>query len=160
MSKVLVAYFSPTGTTKKVAQELAQIENADLFEITPQEPYTAADMDWRDTSSRSTVEMNDPNARPAMAGKVENMADYDTVLIGFPIWWGREPSIVDTFLDAHDLSGKVIVPFCTSGGNGLGNTSERINNLTGRKAKVLEGKRYGGTVSMEDLKIWMEDLGL
>ena len=160
MSRVLVAYFSPTGTTKKVAQELAQIEDADLFEIAPQQPYTAADLDWRDTASRSTVEMNDPNARPAMAGKVENMADYDTVLIGFPIWWGREPSIVDTFLDAHDFSGKVIVPFCTSGGNGLGSTSERINSLTGRKARVLEGKRYGGTVSMEDLKIWMEELQL
>ena len=88
------------------------------------------------------------------------MEAYDTVFIGFPIWWGREPSVVDTFLDAHDLAGKVIIPFCTSGGSGMGNTSERINNLTGRKAKVLEGKRYGGTVSMKDLKIWMEDLGM
>lgn len=160
MSKVLVAYFSPTETTKKVAQEIAELEEADLFEIVPEQPYTAADLDWRDTMSRSTVEMNDPNARPAMVGKVENMEAYDTVFIGFPIWWGREPSVVDTFLDAHDLAGKVIIPFCTSGGSGMGNTSERINNLTGRKAKVLEGKRYGGTVSMKDLKIWMEDLGM
>lgn len=160
MSKVLVAYFSPTETTKKVAQEIAQLEGADLFEIVPEQPYTAADLDWRDTTSRSTVEMNDPNARPAMVGKVENMEEYDTVFIGFPIWWGREPSVVDTFLDAHDLAGKIIIPFCTSGGSGMGNTSERINNLTGRKAKVLEGKRYGGTVSMKDLKIWMEDLGM
>ena len=160
MSKVLVAFFSPTGTTKKVAEELAQIENADLFEIVPEQLYTQEDMDWRNTSSRSTVEMNDPNCRPAMAGKVANMADYDTVFLGFPIWWGREPSIVDTFLDAHDLKGKTIVPFCTSGGNGMGNTSERLNNLLNREAKVLEGRRYGGTVSIEDLKIWMEDLGL
>ena len=160
MSKVLVAYFSLTETTKKVAQEIAELEEADLFEIVPEQPYTAADLDWRDTTSRSTVEMNDPNARPAMVGEVENMEAYDTVFIGFPIWWGREPSVVDTFLDAHDLAGKVIIPFCTSGGSGMGNTSERINNLTGRKAKVLEGKRYGGTVSMKDLKIWMEDLGM
>ncbi|MBO7710429.1 MAG: NAD(P)H-dependent oxidoreductase [Lachnospiraceae bacterium] len=160
MSKVLVAYFSPTQTTRKVAQEIARLEEGDLFEIVPEQPYTPADLDWRDTTSRSTVEMNDPNARPAMVGRVENMEDYDTVFIGFPIWWGREPSVVDTFLDAHDLAGKIIIPFCTSGGSGMGNTSERINNLTGRKAKVLEGKRYGGTVSMEDLKIWMEDLGM
>ena len=160
MSKVLVAYFSPTGTTKKVAEEIAQLEQGDLFEIVPEQPYTAADLDWRDKGSRSTVEMGDPNARPAMAGKVENMDGYDTVFIGFPIWWGREPSIVDTFLDAHNLDGKVIIPFCTSGGSGMGNTAERINNLTGRRAKVMEGKRYGGTVSMKDLKIWMEDLGL
>ena len=160
MSSILVAYFSPTGTTKKVAEELAQLEQADLFEIVPEQPYTAADLDWRDTSSRSTVEMKDPNCRPAMSGSVENMEKYDTILLGFPIWWGREPSVVDTFLDAHDLKGKTIIPFCTSGGSGMGNTSERINNLTGRACKVLEGKRYGGTVSMADLKLWMEDLGM
>jgi len=160
MHKILVAYFSPTGTTKKVAEELAQVEQADLFEIVPEQLYSAADLDWRDTSSRTTVEMNDPNCRPAMAGKVENIEAYDTVFIGFPIWWGREPSIVDTFLDAHDLAGKVIIPFATSGGNGMGNISERINNLTGRKAKVLEGKRYGKTPSIADLKIWMDALGV
>lgn len=160
MSKVLVAYFSVSDVTKKVAEELAKLENADLFEIVPEVPYTAADLDWKDKSSRSTVEMSDPNCRPAIVGSVENMDAYDTILLGFPIWWGREPSVVDTFLDAYDLSGKIIVPFCTSGGSGLGNTTERINNLTGRKAKVLEGKRYGGTVSMSDLKIWMDDLGL
>ena len=159
MSQILVAYFSPTGTTKKVAEELAALENADLFEIVPAQPYTAEDMDWRNEKSRSSVEMADPNARPAMAGSC-NIDAYDTVMIGFPIWWGREPSVVDTFLDSADFSGKTIVPFCTSGGNGMGNTSERINNLTGRKAKVLEGKRYGGVVSMKDLKIWMDEIGL
>ena len=104
--------------------------------------------------------MKDPNCRPAIVGKVENMDQYDVVFVGFPIWWGREPSVVDTFLDDYELSGKTIIPFCTSGGSGMGNTSERINNLTGRTASVLEGKRYGGTVSMEDLKLWMEDLGI
>ena len=160
MSKVLVAYFSPMGTTKKVAEELAEIENADLFEIVPEQLYTAEDLDWRDKGSRSTVEMNDPNCRPAIVGKVEGMEEYDTILLGFPIWWGREPSVVDTFLDGYDLKGKTIVPFCTSGGSGMGNTAERLNNLLKREARVLEGKRYGGTVSMKDLKIWMEDLGL
>ena len=160
MRKTLVAYFSVSGVTRKVAEELAQIEEADLFEIVPETPYTAADLDWRDENSRSTVEMKDPNCRPAITAKVPDMDAYDVLFIGFPIWWGREPSVVDTFLDDYDLTGKTIIPFCTSGGSGLGNTSERIRNLTGRKANVLEGKRYGGTVSMEDLKIWMEDLGL
>ena len=158
MSNILVAFFSPTGTTKKVAQEIAQLEEADLFEIVPVQPYTAEDLDWRNAQSRSTLEMNDPNCRPEMAEKLDNIELYDTIFLGFPIWWGREPSIVDTFLDAHDLKGKIIIPFCTSGGSGMGNTSERINNLTKREAKVLEGKRYGGEVSLADLKIWMDDL--
>ena len=160
MSKVLVAYFSPTTTTKRVAEELAQLEDADLFEITPSNVYTAEDLDWRNEKSRSTIEMNDPNCHPDMVGKVENIDEYDTIFLGFPIWWGREPSIVDTFLATHELEGKTIIPFCTSGGSGMGNISSRINNLTERKCKVLEGKRYGGTVSMEDLKIWMDDLKL
>ena len=160
MRKILVAYFSPTSTTKKVAEELASIEGADLFEITPAQVYTAEDLDWRNEKSRSTIEMNDPNCRPEMVGRVDEMASYDTIFLGFPIWWGREPSIVDTFLAEHDLKGKTIIPFCTSGGSGMGNITSRINNLTGREAKVLEGKRYGGTVSMEDLKIWMDDLKL
>ena len=158
MEKILVAYFSPTGTTKKVAEEIAEIEKADLFEIVPETLYTAEDMDWKNKESRSTVEMQDPNCRPALAVQPGDLAAYDTVFVGFPIWWGREPSVVDTFLDAADLSGKVIVPFCTSGGSGLGNTSERIRNLLDRKATVLEGKRYGGEVSMEDLKLWMDEL--
>lgn len=160
MSKVLVAFFSASGVTKKVAEEIAEIEGADLFEIVPEQPYTEADLDWRDKQSRSTLEMNDPNCRPAITGTVEGIEGYDVVFLGFPIWWGREPSVVDTFLDACDLSGKTIIPFCTSGGSGMGNTAERINNLTGRKCKVLEGKRYGGTVSMADLKLWMDDLGV
>ena len=160
MSKTLVVYFSPTGTTKKVAQDLARLEEAELFEIVPAQPYTAEDMDWRNAQSRSSLEMNDPNCRPSMAGDVPDVAGYDPIMLGFPIWWGREPSIVDTFLDAIHPEGKIIIPFCTSGGSGMGNTAERINNLTGRKARVLEGKRYGGTVSMEDLKIWMDELGL
>ena len=159
MSKILVAYFSPTATTKRVAEDLAKYENADLFEIVPEKAYTEADLDWRDASSRSTLEMNDPNCRPEMTGRVDAIDQYDTVFLGFPIWWGREPSIVDTFLVSHDMSGKTIIPFCTSGGSGMGNTTARIQNLVGKDAKVLEGKRYGGRVSMKDLKIWMDELG-
>ena len=155
MSKKLVAYFSATGTTKKIAVNLAKEEGADLFEITPEKPYTADDLDWRNKKSRSNVEMGDPNCHPAVISKVEDMGQYDEVILGFPIWWGREPSIVDTFLKQYDFSGKTIVPFCTSGGSGLGHaTVERINNLLGRKANVVEGRRFGGEVSIEDMKTW------
>lgn len=156
----LVAYFSVSGVTKKVAQTLAEAEEADLVEIVPEVPYTKADVDWTDKTSRSTLEMKDPASRPAMKVALECIDNYDVIFVGFPIWWGREPSIVDTFLDAFDFTGKTIVPFCTSGGSGLGNTSERIANLTGRKARVLEGKRIGGTVSMKDLKMWSDGLDL
>ena len=124
--KTLVAYFSATGVTRGIAQQLAEVAGADLHEITPQQPYTAADLDWTDKQSRSTIEMQDKNSRPAIADTVANMKDYDVVFVGFPIWWGREPSVVDTFLTAYDFSGKRIVPFCTSGGSDIGKTAERL----------------------------------
>ena len=117
MKKTLVVYFSATGTTKAAAQKLAKEHNADLYEITPEQPYTAADLDWRDKTSRSTIEMKDKSSRPAIKGKCENIADYDTVWIGFPIWWYTAPTIVNTFIEAHDLSGKVLNVFATSGGS-------------------------------------------
>ena len=160
MSKILVAYFSASGVTKNVAEELAKVEKAELFEITPETPYTTADLDWKDQQSRSTLEMKDINCRPAVTGQVENMAQYDIVFVGFPIWWGREPSVVDTFLDAYDFAGKKIVPFCTSGGSGIGETAKRIREIVGAKAMVEEGTRLGGTVSEEDLKTWTAGLGL
>ncbi len=160
MSKVLVAYFSAGGVTEKVAKELAEVEKADLFEIVPTPRYTAADLDWRNQQSRSTLEMKDPDCRPAISGKVENMDQYDVVFVGFPIWWGREPSVVDTFLDGYDFAGKKIVPFCTSGGSGYGETSKRIQGIVGAAAKVEEGTRLGGTVSEKDLKTWIAGLGL
>lgn len=158
MAKVLVAYFSASGVTEKVAKELAKAEGADLFQINPEIPYTAADLDWTNKQSRSTVEMQNLDCRPAICGQVQNMEQYDIVFIGFPIWWGREPSAVDTFLTAYDFKDKCIVPFCTSGGSEMGNTAQRISELTG--AKVNEGKRLGGSVSEEDLKLWTEGLGL
>ena len=119
MNKTLVAYFSATGTTKAAAQRLAKEKNADLFEIAPEVPYTAADLDWRDKQSRSTKEMQDRSSRPAIKGTCPNIADYDTVWIGFPVWWYTAPTIINTFIEAHDLSGKVLNVFATSGGSGV-----------------------------------------
>ena len=160
MGKILVAYFSASGVTKKVAEELAKIRRADLFEIRPERPYTRLDLDWENPLSRSTREMKDPECRPAITGKVENMARYDVVFVGFPIWWNREPSVVDTFLDAHDFTGKKIVPFCTSGGSGIDEASKRIQGLVGAAVTVEEGMRLGGEVSEQDLDIWTTGLGL
>ena len=160
MSKKLVAYFSVSGVTAKVAQEIAAVEAADCFEIKPEAPYTKEDLDWTNKQSRSTLEMSDLNCRPAITGCVENMAQYDVIFVGFPIWWGREPSAVDTFLTAYDFSGKKIVPFCTSGGSDIGKTAERIQSLVGGSACVDAGKRLGGEISESDLKIWTEGLRL
>ena len=156
MSKTLVAYFSATGTTKGLAEDIAKEENADLFAITPKVPYTEADLNWKDSAARSTVEMKDPNCRPELVESAPDLSAYHTILLGFPIWWGREPSAVDTFLSSADFSGKIIIPFCTSGGSGMGRTCERIQNLVGKDAKVMEGRRVGGEVSMKDLKLWFD----
>ena len=159
MSKVLVAYFSASGVTAGVAKELAAVEGGDLFEIRPEVAYTAADLDWRDKNSRSTREMSDPDCRPALAEKAD-VAAYDVVFVGFPIWWGREPSVVDTFLTGGDFAGKTIVPFCTSGGSGMGQTAQRIQSLVGDGARVQAGQRLGGDVSEADLRVWTEGLKL
>lgn len=160
MKKILVAYFSASGVTAKTAAQIAEAEGADLFEIRPEKPYTAADLDWRDKQSRSTLEMSDPDCRPPVSGKVENMEQYGVVFVGFPVWWGREPSVVDTFLDAYDFAGKTVIPFCTSGGSGIGKTAERFRTILGAGAKVEEGRRLGGELSPEDLKLWTDGLGL
>ena len=153
----LVAYFSATGTTARVARNLAEAIGADLFEIVPGQPYSAADLDWRDKNSRSTHEMNDKACRPAIVGGVENMAAYDTVFVGFPIWWYVEPRIVDTFLEAHDLAGKTIVPFATSGGSGLGKAPQRMATLA-PGATVLEGRLLNGNPGADELRAWTESL--
>lgn len=160
MSSKLVAWFSASGVTEKVAREIAQVEGADCFAILPESPYTREDLDWTNKQSRSTLEMSDLSCRPAVSGCVENMEQYGVVFVGFPIWWGREPSVVDTFLTSYDFAGKRIVPFCTSGGSGIGKTAERIRSLVGPGAVVEEGKRLGGEVSLEDLKLWTDGLKL
>ena len=128
MKKTLVAYFSATGTTKAAAQRLAKEMNADLYEITPAVPYTSADLDWRNKQSRSTKEMQDKTSRPAIKGTCSNIADYDTVWIGFPIWWYTAPTIVNTFIEAHDLSGKELNVFATSGGSGVSGSAKDLKN--------------------------------
>lgn len=156
MSK-LVAYFSATGTTARVADELARAIGADLFEIMPEQPYTAADLDWRDKDSRSSHEMDDESCRPAVVGGVEKMATYNTVFVGFPIWWYVEPRIVDTFLEAHDLAGKTVVPFATSGGSGLGRAPRRMAELA-PGARVAEGRMLNGNPGLDELRDWVASL--
>ena len=126
MSKTLVAYFSASGVTARAAKEIADAVGADLYEIRPAEPYSQADLNWMDKKSRSTVEMNDPACRPAIAGAVEHMEQYDTVFVGFPVWWYVEPRIVDTFLESYDFSGKTLIPFATSGGSGIGKAEKSL----------------------------------
>lgn len=155
MGKTLVAYFSASGVTAGVAEKLASAAGADLFEIAPAEPYTKADLDWTNKQSRSSVEMNDRSCRPAIATRVEDMAQYDTVFVGFPVWWYRQPSIIDTFLEGYDFTGKKIVPFCTSGGSGLGQAPEYMQELV-PAASVLMGRRLSANVSEEELKKWVE----
>ena len=159
MSKTLVAYFSASGVTAKVAKTLADATGADLHEIVPAQPYTAADLNWNDSRSRSSVEMKDKTSRPAVAGMVENMAQYDTIFLGFPIWWYVAPTIVNTFLEQYDLTGKTIVPFATSGGSGMGGTNAALAGSC-RGAVLKDGKRFPGSVGAAELKKWADSLGL
>ena len=159
MSKKLVAYFSASGTTAKVAESLAEAIGADIFEIAPEGPYTPADLDWMDKKSRSTIEMQNPTSRPAIAAKRDHMADYDTIFLGFPIWWYVAPTIINTFLESHDLTGKTIVPFATSGGSGMGKTNEKLlPSCPG--AKLLEGKVFKSSTGKAELAKWVDGLKL
>ena len=156
MSSTLVAYFSASGITAELARNLASVINADIYKIVPAQPYTDKDLDWTDRTSRSTVEMEDLNSRPKLADSGANVEDYDTIFLGFPIWWYREPSIIDTFLEYYDFSDKKIIPFCTSGGSAIGDTYKRIDVLTGGRANVDMGKRFSVNVSPDELKTWAE----
>jgi flavodoxin len=141
MSKILVAYFSASGTTARLAKNVADTLGGDLFAIEPVEPYTSADLNWNNSRSRSSVEMNDKSSRVAIARKVENMADYDTIVIGYPIWWGVAPHIINSFLESYDLTGKTVIPFATSGGSGIGSPETYLKasakGATLRKGKLL-----------------------
>ena len=159
MSRTLVAYFSASGVTAKVAEVLADTIGADLFAIEPEVPYTKADLDWMDKTSRSTLEMKDPTSRPAIARKRDNMDEYDTIFVGFPIWWYIAPTIINTFLESYDLTGKTIIPFATSGGSGMGKTNEKLLPSC-KGAKLLEGKVLKANVSAKELDNWVAELGL
>lgn len=157
--KTLVAYFSASGQTAKLAKILAGVTGGDLFEIAPETAYTAADLDWMDKKSRSTIEMKDPKSRPAIAGKVADMAQYDTVFVGFPIWWYQAPRIIETFLESYDFSGKTVIPFATSGGSGMGKTNEKLApSCPG--AKLLHGNVFSAYSGKDDLSAWVETLNL
>ena len=158
-SKVLVAYFSATNTTEGVAEHIANGLNADIYEIVPEDPYTDADLNYNDNNSRTTIEMNDPDARPAISGSVENMDQYDIVFIGYPIWWGDAPRILSTFVESYDFSGKTIVPFCTSGGSGIGSSASNLEQLTSG-ATWLSGRRLNGSDSQNTVMEWVNSLGL
>ena len=153
MSKVLVAYFSAGGVTAKVAERLAKETGAQLFEIIPEIPYSTKDLDWQDKSSRSSVEMNDKGCRPAIRFKTEDMGQYDVIFVGFPVWWYREPSIIDTFMEAYDFSGKTVVPFATSGGSSIGDSGKNMQDLA-PNAKVAKGKRLAADISGKTLLDW------
>ncbi len=157
MSRKIVAYFSASGVTAKVAEKLSEAIGADLYAIEPEVPYTKADLDWMDKKSRSTIEMNNPASRPAIAGKRDNMNDYDTVFVGFPIWWYVAPTIINTFLESYDLTGKTIIPFATSGGSDMGKTNEKLLPSC-KGAKLLNGKVFKASVSGADLAKWAEGL--
>ena len=155
-SKTLVAYFSATGTTMEAASRLAQAANADLHEIVPEKQYTAADLNWNDKSSRSSVEMADKSSRPAIASRVENMEQYDTVFVGFPIWWYIAPTIINTFLEQYDLAGKTIIPFFTSGGSGAGETLKYLKP-SAPDAHWLNPKNLN-YMSQSEMKAWVDSL--
>lgn len=157
MNRTLVAYFSASGVTAKVAERLAETIGADIFAIEPEVPYTKADLDWMDKASRSTIEMNDPSSRPAIARKRDNMEDYDTIFVGFPIWWYVAPTIINTFLESYDLTGKTIIPFATSGGSGMGKTNEKLLPSC-KGATLLEGKVLKADVSVAELDKWVDGL--
>jgi flavodoxin len=160
MSRKLVAYFSASGVTAELARILAEAASADLYEIKPAVPYTKADLDWRDSRSRSSIEMKDPSSRPALADKNANIAAYDVVFVGFPVWWYVAPTIINAFLESYDFSGKTIVPFATSGGSGLGKTIEKLRPSVAGTAIWKEGKLLNGKPTKDALAVWVESLNL
>lgn len=155
--RILVAYFSATGTTARAAEKLADITGGELYAITPTESYTPADLDWHDKQSRSSVEMNDPKARPAIKGRKENIAGYDVVFIGYPIWWDLAPRVINTFIESHDLKGKTVIPFATSGGSTLAGSAAAL-----KKAYPALNWKEGRLLNRADektIRTWFEKLG-
>ena len=157
--KILIAYFSATNNTENIANLLNEILDADLYEIVPETPYTSDDLNYNDSSSRSSQEMNDPDARPAISGSLDNMEQYDVIFLGYPIWWGEAPRIINTFLESYDLSGKTIAPFCTSASSPMGSSATSLQGLTG-SATWLDGQRFSGGASSSEVQSWVDSLNL
>lgn len=160
MNKILIAYFSAGGETAKLAKTLSAVTGGNLFEIRPETAYTSADLNWMDKKSRSTLEMKDEHSRPAIAGRVEDMAQYGTVFVGFPIWWYQAPRIIETFLASCDFSGKRVVPFATSGGSGMGRTEEILKKSCPTKAVFLPGRRLDSGASLDAIRNWLNAIEL
>lgn len=158
-SRILVAYFSATGNTEGAAQKLAEGLGADLYEIVPEIPYTSEDLNYSDSSSRSSVEMNDPDARPGISGAVENMEQYDVVLLGYPIWWGEAPRIMNTFIESYDFSGKTLAAFCTSASSGFGRSDSALREAADSSA-WLDGIRFSSSASAGEILEWANGLGI
>jgi len=158
MSKKLVAYFSASGVTAKVADMLADAVGADIYEIRPEVPYTKADLNWMDKKSRSTIEVNDKSIRPAIADKDAQIDQYDTIFLGFPIWWYVAPTIINTFLESHDFAGKKIILFATSGSSGFGKTVEELKVSVPASCEIIEGKLLNGKQTIPSIRAWTETL--
>lgn len=158
-NKTLVVFFSCTGTSASIAEYAAEILGADIYEIIPEEPYTEADLAYY-TDCRADREQNDPKARPEISGKVENMDNYDTIILGYPIWHGQAPKIIYTFLESYDFSDKTIAPFCTSHSSGIGSSADNLHTICGESVIWLEGRRFAGESSKDDVQKWIEDIGL
>ena len=157
MSKILIAYFSASGVTGRAAEQVAAAIDADLYEITPKEPYTSADLDYMNSKSRSSIEMNDPSARPELAGELPDLSAYDAVILGYPIWWGVAPRIVQTFVERCDFSGKTLAAFCTSGGSGFGRSDAALQQATGGDVRWLKGRQLKRPGAAEVRK-WLGDV--
>ena len=153
----IVVYFSATGTTKGVAERIAGVTNADIFELVPAEPYSDADLDWNDRNSRTTIEMNDPNVRPAIANDTVDLDGYTTVYIGYPIWWGDAPRMMSTFVEAHSFDGKTVIPFCTSGSSPIGRSGENLASQAG-SGNWLEGGRLDAGISESEIQDWINSM--
>ncbi len=156
-SGVLVVYFSATGTTKGVAEKIAGITDADTYEIKAAQEYTDADLNWNDSNSRSTKEQNDSSVRPEIGSEAVSLDSYTTIYIGYPIWWGEEPRLMDTFAESYDFEGKTVIPFCTSGSSGIGRSGQNLADNAG-SGTWIEGRRFGAGASEDEIRSWIEDL--
>ena len=159
MPNILVAYFSATGNTAKLAKNIASQIGADLFEIKPQQPYSSQDLNWQDKNSRSSLETKDTKSRPAISNEITNLSQYNTIFVGFPIWWYEQPRIIQTFLESYDFSGKTLIPFATSGSSGFGDTDQNLHAACSPSTQWKPGKRFAGSGKTE-IDNWIKTLGL
>jgi flavodoxin len=160
MKNILIAYFSCTGNTRSLAEQIAQAAKAELYEIKPEIPYSSEDLNWRNSSSRTNIERNDTSSRPAISNNVENIEQYDIIFLGYPIWFGQAPNIIYTFLESYDFSGKTIVPFCTSGSSPIGPSASHLHRLFSNNTTWLSGSRFARNTSRSEIVTWINGLGL